>query len=95
MLIGDGGSDLEAAEAVDLFLGFGGVIARPRVLAGAPVFIHAPALAPIVALALARRAAPAGHTDVYARGVAAIADEAQVSFKDPEQRAALLRRLTS
>ncbi len=95
ILIGDGGSDLEAAEAVDLFVGFGGVTARPRVMAGAPVFIHSASLAPILPLALARPMAPAGHESLYARGVASVQDLAQVGFKDPEQRNALLRRVAS
>lgn len=51
LLIGDGISDLLAGESVGLFVGYGGVVARPRVLAGAPVFIHSRSLAPLVALA--------------------------------------------
>jgi phosphoserine phosphatase len=51
LLIGDGVSDLLTAHAVDLFVGFGGVIERPRVLAGAPCYIHGDGLAPLLALA--------------------------------------------
>lgn len=51
LLIGDGSSDLLASQAVDLFVGFGGVATRSRVLAEAPAFIHSPSLAPILALA--------------------------------------------
>jgi len=51
LLIGDGNSDLKAGRAVDLFVGFGGVVARPVVQANAPVFIHCPSLAPLLALA--------------------------------------------
>ena len=51
LLIGDGNSDLLASRAVDLFVGYGGVITRPRVLAKAPCFIHSPSLAPLLALA--------------------------------------------
>ncbi len=93
MLIGDGGSDLEASEAVDLFVGFGGVTTRPKVVAGARVFVHALSLAPILPLALARPEAPLGQAGLYARGIAAVADSASVSFQEPELRAALLRRL--
>ncbi|MEW5987858.1 MAG: HAD-IB family phosphatase [Chloroflexota bacterium] len=56
LLIGDGRSDLLAARAVDLFVGFGGVVERPAVLAQAPVTIHSPTLSPLLALA----AGPAG-----------------------------------
>lgn len=51
LLVGDGTSDLLAGEAVDLFVGYGGVVARPKVEAGAPVFIRSGGLAPILALA--------------------------------------------
>jgi phosphoserine phosphatase len=37
-LVGDGASDLEAKPAVDLFIGFGGVLARPKVKENAAVF---------------------------------------------------------
>lgn len=56
LLVGDGTSDLLAAPSVDLFVGYGGVVKRPRVLEEAPVFIHSRSLAPVIALA----AGPAG-----------------------------------
>jgi len=37
--IGDGVSDLEAKPAVDLFIGFGGVVVRPRVKENADLYI--------------------------------------------------------
>ncbi len=52
MLIGDGSSDLAAAPAVDLFCGFGGVVARPIVRANSPTFIEVNTLAPVLLLAL-------------------------------------------
>lgn len=51
LLIGDGNSDLLAGQAVDLLVGYGGVISRPRVLAQAPVFVHTRSLAPLLLLA--------------------------------------------
>jgi phosphoserine phosphatase len=49
ILVGDGASDLEARPDVDLFVGFGGYVDRPRVRAGAEVFITAlSALPPIL-----------------------------------------------
>ena len=51
MLVGDGTSDLLAGEAVDLFVGYGGVVSRPRVAEQAPVFIPEGGLAPVLALA--------------------------------------------
>jgi phosphoserine phosphatase len=52
LLIGDGYSDLLAGRAVNLFVGYGGVAKRPRVLAQAPAFIHTASLAPLLALAV-------------------------------------------
>lgn len=92
LLVGDGVSDLEASAAVDLFVGFGGVIDRERVRAAAPVFLPAPELAPVLPLALARPEAPAGHAGLYARGRQLIQAGA-VAFAEPARRAALLARL--
>ena len=61
LMIGDGASDLAARSVVDLFIGFGGVVAREKVIQGADVFIHINSLAPVLPLA----AGPAG----YARAV--------------------------
>lgn len=93
MLIGDGTSDLEAGEAVDLFVGFGGVVAREKVLARAPVFLHAPSLAPILPLALARPIAePAQAASIYQLGRHLLA-EGKVTFQDPLAQAGLFQRL--
>ena len=51
LLIGDGSSDLMASKAVDLFVGFGGVVKRSRVLKEAPVYLHSSSLAPLLMLA--------------------------------------------
>lgn len=51
LLIGDGISDLLAGEAVDLFVGFGGVVSRPKVRERAPIFIESSSLAPLLGVA--------------------------------------------
>lgn len=51
LLVGDGVSDLLAAPAVDLFVGFGGVVERQRVRQAAPVYISSPSIAPLLAIA--------------------------------------------
>lgn len=51
LLIGDGASDMLAGRAVDLFVGYGGVVTRPNVVANAPVYIHCRSLAPLLPLA--------------------------------------------
>jgi len=40
IMVGDGVSDLETIPVVDLFIGYGGVVARPHVEEEAPVFIR-------------------------------------------------------
>lgn len=52
LLIGDGTSDLLASRAVDLFVGYGGVVTRQRVQAEAPFFINSASIAPLLAIAL-------------------------------------------
>lgn len=93
MLIGDGTSDLEAGEAVDLFVGFGGVVAREKVLARAPVFLHAPSLAPILPLALGRPIIePPQAAEIYALGRDLLAG-GKVTFQNPALQVGLLGRL--
>jgi phosphoserine phosphatase len=58
LLVGDGVSDLLAGSVVDLFVGFGGVVKRPRVAQESPVFIESESLAPLLALAAGPIAAP-------------------------------------
>ena len=92
LLIGDGISDLAAAEAVDVFAGFGGVVSRGRVREAAPVFIRCAELAPVLPLALARPTVSPEWQTLFARGIALIRDGA-VSFSDPRAQAGLLEAL--
>jgi phosphoserine phosphatase len=52
LFVGDGATDLEARPEVDLFVAYAGVIARPEVLAAAPVVVRSSSLSPILPLAL-------------------------------------------
>jgi phosphoserine phosphatase len=47
-LVGDGVTDLEAAAAVDLFIGFGGVERRTEVERNAAVYVSSASLAPVL-----------------------------------------------
>jgi phosphoserine phosphatase len=86
MMIGDGASDLATRQIVDLFVGFGGVVARQKVKDEADVFVSSKSLAPILPLA----AGPSGyakvigtpHQAVFDLGLA-IAPE-NVSIKSPD-----------
>ncbi len=51
MLVGDGASDLAAAGAVDLFVGYGGVVFRPKIEEHSPVYLYESDLWPVVHLA--------------------------------------------
>ncbi len=87
LLIGDGSSDMMAGRRVDLFVGYGGVIAREKVLANAPVFLHSESLAPLLTLAVGPANLAAFndtiHEDVACRA-AALVQEGAFSFKDKE-----------
>lgn len=85
LLVGDGTSDLAAASAVDLFVGFGGVLTRPRVAAEAAAFLEAPSLAPVVLLAGGPDVRALLSDDgggVFDRGVEWAASGA-LTFRDP------------
>jgi phosphoserine phosphatase len=70
MLVGDGATDLQAKPAVDLFVAFAGVEARPAVMAGADVVIREKSMAPVLALALDRAPEYEPARGVYERGLA-------------------------
>jgi phosphoserine phosphatase len=74
LFVGDGASDLATQDTVDLFVGFGGVVARDNVREAAAVWLAANTLAPILPLA----AGPGGyarcigtpHQKVFDKGIA-------------------------
>ena len=96
MLVGDGASDLNAADAVDLFVGFGGVVTRDRVAAGAAVFIGTGSLAPVLPIAAGpggrQRLTSADSQATFADGIGLIAD-GLVAFRNPEKKEQLMAAL--
>jgi phosphoserine phosphatase len=94
LLIGDGTSDLEASSAVDLFVGFGGVVARDKVLAAAEVYLPTLSLTPLLPMVVARPSVPAEYAALYQDGIDRLR-AGEVTFRDPQARAGLLRRLGS
>jgi len=60
LMVGDGASDLATRSVVDLFVGFGGVVAREKVRDQSEVFVQSQSLAPILPLA----AGPSGYTRI-------------------------------
>jgi phosphoserine phosphatase len=93
LLVGDGISDLMARSAVDLLIGFGGVVRRQRVAAEADVFIACDSLAPVLPLCASpsdcQRCAQAGYGPLLGKGLRFIREEA-VTFRDPAMRERIL-----
>lgn len=85
LLIGDGSSDLYAGRAVDLFVGFGGVVNREKVRAAAPAFVHSSSLAPLLLLAAGpaayRQLKNTAHENVFVKGIE-LTQRGAVSFND-------------
>jgi phosphoserine phosphatase len=81
MLIGDGGSDLEASAEVELFVGFGGFAYRQHVAEKAPVYIHARSMAPVLPLAMGRLANTPRFARLWAEGLRRVAS-GEVVFND-------------
>ncbi|MEJ2748515.1 MAG: haloacid dehalogenase-like hydrolase, partial [Anaerolineae bacterium] len=84
LLIGDGSSDLLAGTAVDLFVGYGGVVTRQRVQAQAPVFIHSASLAPLLALAAGPAALKRLQDQQLAQKAVQIIKNGGITFQDEQ-----------
>ncbi|MFP4323477.1 MAG: haloacid dehalogenase-like hydrolase [Anaerolineales bacterium] len=88
LFIGDGSSDLATQDnGVDLFVGFGGVVARKKVEQEAAVFIYSESLAPLLPLITGPEAATAlrasEHAALFERGLALARDTDAVRFNRP------------
>jgi phosphoserine phosphatase len=94
MMIGDGASDLATRSVVDLFVGFGGVVARQKVRDEAEVFVSVNSLAPILPLAAGLygylRVLGGPHQAVFERGLQYLRADG-VHIKHEQQRLALER----
>ena len=89
LLVGDGVSDLLAGRAVDLFVGFGGVVTRERVVAEAPAFLHSATLAPLLALAAGPAVLSLLQNTSYAKVVAKtlnLIEKGAITFQDERLR---------
>jgi len=90
MMIGDGASDLATRTEVDLFVGFGGVVARQKVRDAADVFVSVNSLAPILPLAAGAvgyaRVVGTAHQAIFDQGIALAASG--IAIRPDELRAA-------
>jgi Haloacid Dehalogenase superfamily, subfamily IB, phosphoserine phosphatase-like len=91
MMIGDGASDLATRPEVDLFVGFGGVVARQKVKDGSDAFVSINSLAPILPLAVGpaayARLIGTPHQALYQRGVEMLTGDG-VTIQNEELHAA-------
>jgi phosphoserine phosphatase len=88
-MVGDGSSDLATRSVVDLFVGYGGVVARDKVKQESEVFVQTASLAPILPLAGGvagyQKVKGTQHQTVYEKGIR-LALASEVFFKSAEQR---------
>lgn len=95
MMIGDGASDLATKADVDLFVGYGGVVAREAVRAGSEVFLACPSLAPILPLAAGRRGWEAlrgtAYEATYRKGILLALESRSLDFREADLRDRLIQ----
>jgi len=88
MMIGDGSSDLATRDVVDLFVGFGGVVARDKVKAESEVFIENESIAPILPLACGglgyQKVVGSEFQDVFEKGIDLVITN-EVLFQDADE----------
>jgi phosphoserine phosphatase len=85
MLIGDGTSDLVAGSAVDLFVGYTGIVERERIVNSAPVLLKSRSLAPILLLSAGMQAVQkleASAQRMLVRKACRLIEEGSVEFND-------------
>jgi phosphoserine phosphatase len=92
LLVGDGLSDLEAGSEVDLFVGFGGATFRQRIAQEADIYIRAPALSPVLPLALGQVGNTPQFASLWADGLRRIY-AGEVSFRDEQMRSNFLETI--
>ena len=89
LMVGDGSSDLATNSVVDLFVGFGGVVTRDKVLHESEVFIKSESLSPVLPLVAGargyERVKGTAHEAVYQRGIE-LAQEQMLHFRRDDLR---------
>jgi phosphoserine phosphatase len=92
LMIGDGLSDLEAAEDVDLFIGFGGAVYRKRVAEESAIYIHTATLSPLLPLSLGQLGNTPRFAKLWSDGLQHVYSN-NVTFHDQALRAQFLSAL--
>lgn len=90
MMVGDGSSDLATQAVVDLFVGYGGVVARDKVKTESEVFVQNLSLAVMLPIATGRvgweKVRNTKHEAIFQKGIDLALNTQNVLFKDDEQR---------
>lgn len=96
-MIGDGSSDLATRDTVDLFVGYGGVVARDKVRDESDVFIASLSLAPVLPLATGasgyHKVRGTEHEAIFRKGID-LALKNEVLFKDDTRRTNFMNAFT-
>jgi phosphoserine phosphatase len=99
MMVGDGSSDLATQSVVDLFIGYGGVVARDKVKAESDVFVQNLSLAVILPLATGNlgweKVQNTPHEALFRKGIDLAIDNQNVLFQDDEYRQSFIREFDS
>ena len=94
MMIGDGASDLATKDWVDLFVGYGGVVARDKVEAESDIFLRASSLAAILPIAGGRSGwqtiVGSPYEALYRKGMRQICGQQAVIFQQQSLRQQLI-----
>lgn len=97
-MIGDGSSDLATRDTVDLFVGYGGVVARDKVRDESDVFIVSLSLAPVLPLAAGlsgyQKVKGTAHEAIFAKGIE-LARANDVLFNDKAMHERFMNAFTT
>ncbi len=95
MMVGDGSSDLATQTIVDLFVGYGGVVARDKVKEDSAVFVQNLSLAVMLPIATGRsgweKVQGTEHEAIFRKGITLALDAQNVLFKDEARRKAFIK----
>ncbi len=90
LMVGDGSSDLATRSVVDLFVGFGGVVTREKVLRDSDVFVHSESIAPILPLAAGTsgyaKVIGTPHQAVFEKGIRLAFEQSQMQIQREDLR---------
>lgn len=96
MMVGDGSSDLASQSVVDLFVGYGGVVARDKVKAESKVFVQNLSLAVMLPLATGlagwQKVQNTEHEAIFRKGIDLASVSDNVLFQDEAQRQTFIQQ---